>query len=166
MTSRLKQLQLQFDLKIAAFVLMDNHFHLLLLTPNEPINRVMYFFMKNVTMDIQKYSGRINKIFGGKYKGCLITEESYLFNVYKYIYRNPVRAGLSKRIEDYRYSTWKNSELNVETLFFNSKSSIGELNWLNEEFRNNQSDGIKRSLKRTLFTQPDRQFKNPVSRRF
>lgn len=73
MTEKLAKLQGQHRIKIAAFVLMNNHFHLLILTPNEDIDRIMYFFMKDVTLEIQKCTGRINKIFGGRYKGSMIT---------------------------------------------------------------------------------------------
>ncbi len=62
---------------------MNNHFHLLVLTPHEDIDRIMYFFMKEVAIDIQKCTGRINKIFGGRYKGSMINSYSYLVNVYK-----------------------------------------------------------------------------------
>jgi putative transposase len=130
---------------------MDNHFHLLILSPDEDIDRVMYFFMKRVTLQIQKDSGRINKVFGGRYKGCLIRDESYLFNVYKYIYRNPVKAGLCMRIEEYPFTTWNNELLETQTLFFSERKTDGELSWLNRDFRNDQSEGIRRSLKRTQF---------------
>lgn len=90
MTDKLAKLQNAHQIKIAAFVLMNNHFHLLLLTPNEDIDRIMYSFMKETTLEIQRCTGRINKIFGGRYKGSMITSYSYLVNVYKYIYRNPV----------------------------------------------------------------------------
>lgn len=92
MTRKLGDLQRQFGIKVAAFVLMNNHFHLLILTPNEDIDRVMYFFMKDVTLEIQKYTGRINKIFGGRYKGSMIHNYGHLVNVYKYILRNPIEV--------------------------------------------------------------------------
>ena len=53
MTKKLAKLQRDHGIKIAAFVLMNNHFHLLLLTPNEDIDKIMYFFMKEVTLEIQ-----------------------------------------------------------------------------------------------------------------
>ncbi len=151
MTFQLRLLQIEYGLKIAAFVLMDNHFHLLLLTPSEDIDRVMYFFMKRVTLRIQKESGRINKIFGGRYRGCLIRDESYLFNAYKYIYRNPIRAGLSERIEQYQFSSWKSLYIETEILFFKNKWSEAELKWLNRDFSQAQATGIKFSLRKSQF---------------
>jgi putative transposase len=139
---------------VAGFVLMDNHYHLLVLSPHENIDRIMYFFMKRLSFQIRKESGRINRIFGARYKGCLIKDETYLFNVYKYIYRNPVKAGLCDRIEEYPYSSWKESFVQIETLFFPVKKSLGELRWLNCDFEKSQSEGIQRSLKRTVFEVP------------
>lgn len=77
---KLKMLQREYKVKIGAFVLMNKHFHLLILTPEEDIDRIMYFLMKDVTLTIQKNSGRINKIFGGRYryKVCIIEHHNYL----------------------------------------------------------------------------------------
>lgn len=151
MTFELRRLQIEHDLMIGAFVLMDNHFHLLMMSPNLPVDRVMYFFMKRITLKIQKETGRINKIFGGRYKGCLIIGEQYLFNVYKYIYRNPVKAGICSKVEDYGFSTLQESLLELEILFFHSRKTDVELRWLNREFPHEQSKFIGSALKRVSF---------------
>lgn len=153
-TFHLRALQISHGLQVGAFVLMDNHFHILLRSPQEDIDRIMYLFMKSLSYHIRKESGRINRIFGGRYKGCLIMEESYLFNVYKYIYRNPVKAGLCDRIDEYQYSSWQNTSVETELLFFPSRRSTGELKWLNCDFEKSQNVGIQRSLKRTIFHVP------------
>jgi putative transposase len=157
MVKTLSELQLEYDLKIPAFVLMNNHFHLLILTPDEDIDRVMYFFMKRVTLRIQKKSGRINKIFGGRYKGSLIKDESYLMNVYKYIYRNPVASQICMSAENYPYSSLHyliNSKLlkpfKIETLF---EEKISEtLKWIDEKFEEHEGASIKGGLKKTVFS--------------
>lgn len=155
MLRNLRQLQLEFRLEIAAFVLMNNHFHLLMLTPNEDVDRVMYFFMKNVTRAIQKQSGRINKIFGGRYKGCLIDNDKYLRNAYKYVYRNPVAAGICPKAELYPFSTLnftngKISKVKVEVLgefLFPEELYL----WINQEFTGSEAERIKSGLTKTLF---------------
>lgn len=151
MTFEIRKLQIEHDLKIGAFVLMDNHYHLLLLSPNVAIDRIMYFFMKRVTLKIQKETGRINKIFGGRYKGCLIVGEQYLFNVYKYIYRNPVRAGICEKVEEYPFSTFNRPQLELENLFFSTRKTEVELRWLNREFSHENSQSIRHALKRVSF---------------
>lgn len=145
--SKLKMLQKEHKIKVGAFVLMNNHFHLLILTPEEDIDRIMYFLMKGVTLTIQSKTGRINKIFGGRYKGCIIEHHNYLMNVYKYIYRNPVAAGLTTRAEDYVFSTLhQGNSLDLEPIV-----SKNELDWLNESFKIKEADSIKYGLTRTKF---------------
>jgi len=159
MTGRLGRLQKEFELKIPAFVLMSNHFHLLMLTPKEDIDRIMYFFMKDTTKAMQRHTGRINKIYGGRYKGCLIDNHRYLLSAYKYIYQNPLRSNLCKQAENYKFSS-----LNPQTkeqltfdideivpLSIQSKNGGLEYRWINESFTPLESKGIKIGLSRTKF---------------
>lgn len=133
---------------------MNNHFHLLLLSPKEDIDRVMYFLMKNMTKTIQKRSGRINRIFGGRYKGCVIEKERYLLNVYKYIYRNPIAAGIVSRAEDYPYSSFSYElskvplKVEIESLF---GKTLDLLDWVNQSYKQEEAESIAYGLKRTNF---------------
>lgn len=152
LTHQISKIQSELSLKIGGLVLMDNHFHLLVLTPKEDIDRIMYFLMKRLTKSIQMESGRINKIFGGRYKGSLIESHRYLLNVYKYIYRNPIAAGITLRAEDYEFSTLhyyiykKILPFELEILFLD----IG-LNWINNSFESLEAESIKFGLQRTIF---------------
>ncbi len=154
MVKQLSCLQKEYDLQISAFVLMGNHFHLLALTPNEPIEKIMYSFMKDVTKKMQKRTGRINKIFGGRYKGCLIEDSKYLLNVYKYVYRNPVAAGVVDRAEEYPYSTLQNkSSLTLSKIMpmnIAVNSSV-ELDWINFSFEEREVESMKWGLTRSKF---------------
>lgn len=155
MTGKLGELQKKFDLEIGAFVLMNNHFHLLILSPEVDIDRVMYFFMKEITLSIQRRTKRINKIFGGRYKGCIIEHQNYLMNVFKYIYRNPVAAGITEKVENYSYSTLF-YQLNSMTQpfelsrLFNLEVGL-MLAWLNASFKEQEAQSIKNGLKKTVF---------------
>jgi len=171
MIGKLGQLHKEHGLKISAFVLMNNHFHLLMLTPNEDIDRVMYFFMKNSTLAMQKHTGRINKIFGGRYKGCLIDNQSYLLNAYKYILRNPVRAGITQYAQEYAYSSlnpdasqslpFKIDE--VVPLSLQSPNKILEWRWVNEAFTQEETLSIKTGLSKSHFAyQKDRTSRKEV----
>ena len=150
-TRLLGQLQKEYGIKISAFVLMHNHFHLLLMTPDEDIDRVMYFLMKKSTLKIQNQTGRI-KIFGGRYKGSIIENHRYLVNVYKYIYRNPIAAGICEKAEDYEFSTLP-SVLKRSLLPFNIEPGIDgiELDWINQSFKAKEVESIQFGLKKTIF---------------
>ncbi len=159
----LRTLKSKFNLNIAAFVLMDNHFHLLMRSPEEDIDKVMYFFMKNTTLEMQSRSNRINKIFGGRYKGSIIKSYSYMVNVYKYIYRNPVAANITDKSEFYPYSTlyYKHikkslAPFRVEEIFplhaFDEFEDLDELKWINQSFNEEESESIKCGLRKTIFS--------------
>lgn len=174
MSKRLAELQREFQIKIAAFVLMNNHFHLLVLTPKEDIDRIMYFFMKNVTLDIQKCTGRINKIFGGRYKGSMIESYGYLVNVYKYILRNPIEVGITDRAENYVYSSlfyksqpYARSAFTIQkiipALAFEEFEDLDELKWINQRFEKHEANSISIGLQKAIFAyQSDRSTGKPI----
>ena len=161
-TRELGCLQQLFQLKIAAFVLLNNHFHLIALTPKESVDRVMYFLMKNVATTIKKRSGRINKVFGGRYKGSIIKSDLYLLNIYKYIHLEPVNAKLATMAELYRFSTLFYRGDKKHHLPFCSSSlppmkmienleGLNELDWINMAFSEEESNSIKVGLKKSTF---------------
>lgn len=156
MLYQLGLLQKEYKLKIVALVLMNNHFHLLMMTPEEDIDRIMYFFMKNMTLKIQKASGRINKVFGGRYKGCLIDNHAYLLNAYKYIYRNPVAAGVCELVEDYPFSSlyfqrWKiSAPVQFEEIM--TSYNTCEYSWLNLGYASDEAGSIKNALRKSVFS--------------
>jgi putative transposase len=88
-----------------AFVLMGNHFHCLLRTPNANIDSAMRNIMRKSSLAIGKAAGRINRIYGGRYKSTLVANDRYLLSVMRYIFQNPLRAGICAKVEDYPYST-------------------------------------------------------------
>lgn len=94
----------EFKVQIDAFILMSNHYHMCILTPQANLDKFMYFFNKNISQFIAKHSGRINHSLGGRYKWNLIKNDPYYFNVIRYIYQNPIRAGLCHDPEEYPYS--------------------------------------------------------------
>lgn len=125
--------------EIHSLVLMDNHFHLLIKTPSANLSEGMNYFMREVSKEITYQSGRTNQTFGGPYHWSMINSYSYYLNVYKYIYRNPVEAGLADRCESYKFSTLSGLigahpirfPLEEDILLFNPNLDDTTLNWLN-----------------------------------
>ncbi len=158
LSGQLGKLQKQFDLKIAAFVLMNNHFHLLMLTPHEDIDWVMFYFMKDTTKLINKKSGRINRVYGSRYRGCLIDNQHYLLSAYKYIYQNPIRAGLSERAQDYQFSTLNTHTFlpftleQIVPLALQSRNKELECRWINETFTVEENSSIRSGLTKPTFS--------------
>jgi putative transposase len=85
MEEHLESGKVEYKVELYAAVLMSNHYHLLLSTPNCNIDQFMRFFNQALGKSISKQAGRINRIFGAPYKWNLIRRESYYYNVLRYI---------------------------------------------------------------------------------
>lgn len=90
---------------VHCFVLMGNHYHLLITTPESDIDKFMFYFNKGLSDLINKRSGVINHKFSNRYSWSIVDKKNYLFNVYRYIYQNPVRAKITKDCFSYPYSS-------------------------------------------------------------
>ena len=88
-----------YGVEIYAFVLMDNHFHLLARFPLGNLVQAMQYFMRETSRCIAHESRRINHVYGGRYFRCEIGNFHYFTHTYKYIYRNPVEAKLCALVE-------------------------------------------------------------------
>jgi REP element-mobilizing transposase RayT len=105
MCSELFTLYHLYDFRIHNFVLMPNHFHMIVTTPNANLPDGMCYFMTQVSKSINNLSGNINQNFGARHYKCLMPSYHYYLNAYKYVYRNPVKAKLCQKVEDYKYSS-------------------------------------------------------------
>jgi len=157
-----------FGAKIHAFVLMNNHYHLIISTPQGNIDEIMRYFATESSREISRRSGRINQTFGGPYFSCIIETYHHFLHCYKYVYRNPVEAGITKIVEAYPYST-------LNGLLGSSRASIplepdnvlfenvgGALEWLNKPYAPSAKDDIKRALSYKRFQLPkDRVLRKP-----
>jgi REP element-mobilizing transposase RayT len=159
----LNEIAKKFGVKIHAFVLMPNHFHLLISTPQDDLGIVMQRFMSSVTKTLNSKSGRTGRVFGGRYHWSLVDSLGYYDYVLKYIYRNPVKAGLSAQVEDYPFSTMS-GVLGNKKIFFPlhppsddqplipSNDLRAFLDWMNEPFRKEQDDAIRKGFKKKSFS--------------
>lgn len=89
-----------------AYVLMDNHVHLLA-TPAEDggIGRMMQAIGRRYVPYFNQRHGRTGALWEGRYRATLIEADDYLFACQRYIEMNPVRAGLVARPRDFTRSS-------------------------------------------------------------
>ncbi|MDA8163697.1 MAG: transposase [Desulfobacteraceae bacterium] len=76
-----------------SFVLMDNHFHLLLETPAGNLGEFMRHFNITYTSRFNRRHNRSGHLYQGRYKSFLIEKDAYLSMVSRYIHLNPVKVG-------------------------------------------------------------------------
>lgn len=101
----LKESSEMWRVKVAAYCLMSNHYHLLIQTPEANLSR----FMRHLNgVYTQRYNRRHKvdgQLFRGRYKSILVDGDSYLLELMRYIHRNPLRAGIVKNINEYPWNS-------------------------------------------------------------
>lgn len=143
-----------FGVRIHSFILMSNHFHLLITAPNGNLSSAMLYFMRETSKEITRLSGRINQTYGSRNHKTRITNYHHFMNTYKYIYQNPIRAKLCTNAEDYPFSTLnglcRGSKLTIpvdEDLLFNPLFDEGLLTWLNTPIEERDLRDMRLALK-------------------
>lgn len=104
------------DVKVIAYCIMDNHAHILI---NVSEIHKMSEYMHNINTEYGKYYNRkykrVGYVFRDRYKSEGIYSEKHLYNCIKYIYNNPVKAGICLKPNEYKYSNYKRIEETVDT---------------------------------------------------
>jgi len=81
-----------YQVSLLAYVLMSNHFHLLVATPQGNLSEFMRHFNISYTSAFNRRHGRAGHLYQGRYKAFLIDSDNYLVEVSRYIHLNPIRV--------------------------------------------------------------------------
>lgn len=84
----------EHGLILHAWVLMDNHYHLLLETPSPNLSTAMKYLNGVYTQKFNFIHRRVGHLFQGRFKSILVDKSNYLLELCRYIVLNPVRAGM------------------------------------------------------------------------
>ncbi|MEY4978345.1 MAG: hypothetical protein RLZZ352_615 [Pseudomonadota bacterium] len=96
----------KYRVALHAYVLMDNHFHLLLTPETEDgVPQMMQALGRRYVRYFNDTHQRSGTLWEGRYKSTLVQTEAYLLACMAYIDLNPVRAGLVAQAADYRWSS-------------------------------------------------------------
>ena len=86
---------------------MSNHYHIIATATEDNLHRAMQYFNSRVAVRYNKLVGRSGHLWGDRYGSCIIdTDEHYLATV-RYVYQNPLRAGIVDDLEEYNDSTFQ-----------------------------------------------------------
>lgn len=97
----------KFDVAIHAYVLMDNHLHLLATPQNtDGVPHMMQAVGRRYVRLFNDSQGRTGTLWEGRYKSTLIQTDRYLLACMAYMDLNPVRAGLVAQAADYPWSSY------------------------------------------------------------
>jgi len=93
--------------KLMGYVLMDNHYHLLVQTGDIKLQKIMHQINNKYSKYFNAVYKRCGHVFQGRYKASSIQNEQYLLKVLTYIHQNPVKAGMVTKVEEYKWSSDK-----------------------------------------------------------
>ncbi len=98
-------------MRILAYVLMPNHWHLVLHPHNNgDLGLFMHRLTNTHTRQVHVRTGTVGSghLYQGRYKSFLVDSDVYFLTVIKYVERNPVRAKLTRRCEEWQWcSAWR-----------------------------------------------------------
>lgn len=101
-----------------AYCLMDNHYHLLIETPDANLSKGMRQLNGVYTQKFNRSHNRVGHVFQGRYKAILVEKDSYLLELARYIVLNPVRAGMVRSAKDWPWSSYRATVGQTKTLGF------------------------------------------------
>ncbi|WP_435276381.1 transposase [Psychrobium sp. nBUS_13] len=112
----LKDYSSKFEVAIHAWVFMTNHVHLLCTPLNHnAISQMMQGLGRQYVRYFNHSYKRTVTLWEGRYKSCLVQEEEYLLQLYRYIEHNPVRAKMVEDPADYAWSSYQINGLGKES---------------------------------------------------
>jgi len=117
----------KYGIKILAYCLMGNHIHILAVPKRETslargIGGTNLFYTQYIN---RKYK-RSGRLWQNRFFSTIVEEEPYLWAVVRYIERNPVRAKLVKKAEDYSWSSARAHVLGIKDNVLSGESWLDE----------------------------------------
>lgn len=91
---------------IHAYILMNNHYHIILETPRANLSKIMHYLNTAYAAYFNSKHKRVGPLYQGRFKAILVQEDEYLHHLSRYIHLNPVRVGISKLPEEYPWSSY------------------------------------------------------------
>ena len=106
----------RYRIKVYCYVLMENHFHLVVMTPEGKLSQWMHQLKTAYTVYFNRRHQVVGHLFQGRFKSTVIEAEKYLLEVSRYLHLNPVRGVVlgqgtpmerRKRLREYRWSGYR-----------------------------------------------------------
>ncbi len=155
--SILKEYKSRFNFLIHCFVLMDNHYHLVIETLRPNLVKIMHGLNSSYTGYFNKKHKRSGHLFQGRYKAIVVDKENYLLELSRYVHLNPVRAGITDKPRDYRWSSCS-GYINKKAL-----NKIVDYEWLLSVFGKDERKS-RRNYREFVEEGIEKRLENPLKR--
>ena len=125
-----------FNWSCHAYCLMDNHYHLLVETPEANLSRGMRQLNGVYTQQSNRRHKRCGHVFQGRYHSVVVDKESYLLELTRYVVLNPVRAGKVRGAQEWPWSSYR------AMIGLAKKPEWLQVDWLLSAFGSSKSSAI------------------------
>jgi len=102
---KMDQTSLKYSFICYAYCLMDNHYHLFIKTSLGNISQGMHYLNASYANYFAAKYKTNGPLFQGRYKSLLVDEDNYALTLSSYIHLNPIRAGVTKNLDEYTWSS-------------------------------------------------------------
>src|SRR5689334_14813003 len=82
-----------FALRLHAYVLMDNHYHLMVELQELNLSRAIQWLNVSYSVWFNRRYGRSGHLFQGRFKSVIVNPEEWGLELSRYLHLNPVRVG-------------------------------------------------------------------------
>lgn len=117
-----------------AYCLMDNHYHLLIETPDSNLSMGMRHLNGVYTQTFNRRHKRVGHVFQGRFKAVIVEKESHLLELCRYVVLNPVRAGMVSTPRNWHWSSYR------ATGGESKKESYLTTDWILSQFSETKSE--------------------------
>lgn len=147
-----------FDMRLLAYCLMPNHWHLVLYPKKDgDLAKFMSWITNTHTRRWHTAKGTIGEghLYQGRYKSFLCEESNHFLTLVRYVERNAKKANLMKRAEQWRWgSVWRREYGTQEQKKLIAQWPVPRphdyLRWLNEPQTQDEEDAIERSITKSI----------------
>jgi len=102
---QIKEYKMKFDFELLAYIIMDNHYHLLIKTNKTPISEIMFNINNALGKYLVRELNRKGHVLEKRYTCKIVATDTYIVWLLRYIHRNPIRANICNNLDDYRWSS-------------------------------------------------------------
>lgn len=139
--------KLGFDLQIYTYVLMPNHFHLLIQTLKTPLATIMRSLTVRYVLYFNRKYERVGIMFQNRFKSKLCQKDRYFLGASRYIHLNPIAAGLAADLASYPWSSYQELFGNSDRHIIDKvevKRLIGESHKEQDEYKRFLMEGVNK----------------------
>lgn len=101
----LSELPGRYDVRVLAYAVMPNHYHLVLLSRAGRLSQAMKHLAGEYTQRLNRSHQWDGPLFRGRFRNRVVEDHAYLAQLYAYVHLNPVRADLAKSADAARWTS-------------------------------------------------------------